>query len=234
MQPTQFNETLPQSQQWRKELEQKIHDRTARIGVIGLGHVGLAVAVEMAKAGFHVTGIDIDMSRAESVNAGRSYILNVPNETLESLVIRGRIKATQSLAALENLDAVSICVPIPLQKNKEPDLSYVIAAVEAIHNHLHAGHLIILENSTYPRTTREVVLPILEKTGLQLGQDFFLAYLSDGASTLNETDTTRNVSKVIVGMTSRCTELATLLYEQFVPLCLPEVAKTVKLLKALK
>jgi UDP-N-acetyl-D-glucosamine dehydrogenase len=213
----------------RGDMEKKIRERTAKVGVIGLGHVGLAVAVEMAKAGFHVTGIDIDMSRAESVNAGRSYILNVPTETLESLVIRGRIKATQSLAAVENLDAVSICVPIPLQKNREPDLSYVIAAVEAIHNHLHAGHLIILENSTYPRTTREVVLPILEKTGLQLGQDFFLAYSSDSASTLNETDTTRNISKEIVGMTSRCTELATLLYEQFVPLCLPEVTKTVKL-----
>lgn len=210
-----------------KDLERKIRHRTARVGVIGLGHLGLPLAVEMAKAGFQVTGIDIDMSRAESVNAGKSDIVDVPTETLESLVLMGRIKATQSLAAVENLDAVSICVPIPLQKDREPDLSYVIVAVEAIHNHLHAGHLIILESTTYPSTTQEVVLPILEKTGLQLGQDFFLAYSAEQ----NKNYTSRNIPKVIVGMTSRCTELATLLYQQFVPVSSPEAAKTTRLSK---
>jgi UDP-N-acetyl-D-glucosamine dehydrogenase len=210
-----------------KDLERKIRQRTARVGVIGLGHLGLPLALEMAKAGFQVTGIDIDMSRAESVNAGKSDIVDVPTETLESLVLMGRIKATQSLAAVENLDAVSICVPIPLQKDREPDLSYVIVAVEAIHNHLHAGHLIILESTTYPSTTQEVVLPILEKTGLQLGQDFFLAYSAEQ----NKNYTNRNIPKVIVGMTSRCTELATLLYQQFVPVSSPEAAKTTRLSK---
>ena len=140
-----------------KELEQKIRDRTAIVGVIGLGYVGLPLALEMGKAGFQVTGIDIDMSKADSVNAGKSYILDVPSETLQSLVTKGRIKATQCQAAVENLDAVSICVPTPLGKTKTPDLSYVIAAVEVVHNHLRPGQLIILESTTYPGTTEEVV-----------------------------------------------------------------------------
>lgn len=211
----------------RGDLEKKIRERTAKVGVIGLGHAGLPLAVEMAKAGFQVTGIDIDGVRTDSVNSGKSYILTVADETLESLVIRESLKATQSLAAVENLDIVGVCVPTPLEKTGLPDFSYLIAAVEAIHNHLHMGHLIILENTTYPQTTREVVLPILEKTGLQSGQDFFLAYSSNGTS--NEADTTRNISTVIVGMTSRCTELATLLHEQFVPALLPETAKPAKL-----
>jgi UDP-N-acetyl-D-glucosamine dehydrogenase len=203
-----------------EELEKKIRHRTARVGVIGLGHVGLSLAIDMARVGFQVTGIDIDMSRAESVNAGKSDIVDVPSEILESLVLAGRIKATQSFAAVENLDAVCICVPVPLQKIREPDLSFVIAAVEAIHNHLHTGHLIILESATYPSTTQEVILPILEKTGLQLGQDFFLAY-----SAMREKNyTNRNIPKVIVGMTPRCTDLATLLYGQVVPVYLPEAS----------
>jgi UDP-N-acetyl-D-glucosamine dehydrogenase len=228
---------VPEAQPRRagKELEEKIQNRSARVGVIGLGHVGLPLAFEMAKAGFRVTGIDIDMSKAESVNAGKSYILDVPSETLHSLVTKGRIKATQSLAAVENLDAVSICVPTPLRKTKTPDLSYVIAAVEAIHNHLRPGQLIVLESTIYPSTTRELVLPILEKTGLRLGEDFFLVYSPERFDSANKTHSSRNVPKVIGGMTPRCTELATLLYQQFieriVPVCSPEAAEIVKLLE---
>jgi len=218
-----------------KELEQKIRDRTARVGVIGLGYVGLPLALEMGKAGYQVTGIDIDMAKADSVNAGKSYILDVPSETLQSLVTNGRIKATQCQAAVENLDAVSICVPTPLGKTKTPDLSYVIAAVEAVHNHLRPGQLIILESTTYPGTTREVVLPILEASGLEVGKDFFVAYSPERVDPGNKSYTTQNIPKVIGGITECCTELATLFYQQFiktvVPVSSPEVAEMVKLLE---
>ena len=199
-----------------KELERKIHDRSARVGVIGLGYVGLPLVLEMAKVGFEVTGIDIDRVRVESVNAGISYILDVPSEILFSFVAKDKIRATQSLGAVENLDAISICVPTPLRKTKDPDLSYVVAAAQAIHNHLRPGQLIILESTTYPGTTRELVLPILEETGLQLGEDFFLAYSPERVDPGNRAYTTRNIPKVIGGMTPRCTELAALLYQQFV------------------
>lgn len=218
-----------------KELEKKIRDRSARVGVIGLGYVGLPLVVEMAKEGFQVTGIDIDRQRVDSVNAGISYVLDVPSETLLSFVTKERIKATQSLAAVEDLDTVSICVPTPLRKTKEPDLSYIIAAVEAVHNHIRPGQLIILESTTYPGTTREVVLPILEESGLEVGKGFFLAYSPERVDPGNQSYTTRNIPKVIGGMTPRCTELAALLYQQFVerivPVASPESAEMVKLLE---
>jgi UDP-N-acetyl-D-glucosamine dehydrogenase len=219
----------------RENLEKRIRDRCARVGVIGLGYVGLPLVVEMAKAGFEVTGIDIDGSKAESVNAGKSYILDVPSETLQSLVTRGSIRATQSQAVVENLDAVSICVPTPLGKTKTPDLSYVIAAVEAVHNHLRPEQLIVLESTTYPGTTRELVLPILEKSDLKVGKDFFLAYSPERVDPGNKSYTTQNIPKVIGGITERCTELAALFYRQFiegvVPVSSPEVAEMVKLLE---
>ncbi|HEY2988585.1 MAG TPA: nucleotide sugar dehydrogenase [Candidatus Binatia bacterium] len=221
--------------QTAKELAKKIHDRTARVGVIGLGYVGLPLGVEMAKQGFQFTGIDIDRQKVDSVNAGISHILDVPNETLLSLVAQRRIKATQSLAAVENLDTVSVCVPTPLRKTKEPDLSYVIAAAEAIRNHLQQGQLIVIESTTYPGTTREVVLPILEKSGLKVGSDFFLAFSPERVDPGNKNYTTRNIPKVIGGMTPQCAELAALLYSQFVerivPVSTPECAEMVKLLE---
>lgn len=218
-----------------KELEQKIRDRSAQVGIIGLGYVGLPLAVEMAKAGFQVTGIDIDNSKAESVNAGKSYVLDVSSEILQSLVRTGRMRATQSQAAVENLDALSICVPTPLGKTKSPDLSYVIAAMEAVRNHLRPEQLIILESTTYPGTTRELALPILEKSGLGVGKDFFLAYSPERLDPGNKSYTTQNIPKVIGGITEHCTELATLFYQQFVetvvPVSSPEVAEMVKLLE---
>jgi UDP-N-acetyl-D-glucosamine dehydrogenase len=176
MQAMSENLTEREARQPGEDLEEKIRQRTAKVGVIGLGYVGLPLAIEMAQEGFQVTGIDIDRGKVESVNAGISYILDVTNETLFSLVVKGSLRATQSLAAVESLDAVSICVPTPLRKTKDPDLSYVIASVEAVHNHLRPGQLVVLESTTYPGTTREVVLPILEKSGLQVGKDFFLAF----------------------------------------------------------
>jgi UDP-N-acetyl-D-glucosamine dehydrogenase len=219
----------------QRTLERKIRHRSAKIGVIGLGHVGLSLAIEMAEKGFRVTGIDIDGSKVEAVNAGSSYLLDVPNESLLSMVVKGALRATQSFTAVESLDAISICVPTPLRKTKDPDLSYIMAAVEAIHNHLGPGKLIVLESTTYPGTTRQVVLPILEKSGLKAGRDFFLAYSPERMDPGNKAFTTSKIPKVIGGITSSCTELATLLYQQFVehtvPVSSPESAEMVKLLE---
>ena len=219
----------------KNELENKIRNRSAKLGVIGLGYVGLPLVVEMAQSGFSVTGIDIDGSKVESVNAGISYVLDVRDESLRPGILNGTIRATQSLAAVESLDTISICVPTPLRKTKDPDLSYIIAAGEAVRNHLTPGKLIVLESTTYPGTTREVVLPILEKSGLKVGRDFFLAYSPERVDPGNKAFTTHNIPKVIGGITPRCTEIATLLYQQFVertvPVSSPESAEMVKLLE---
>jgi len=218
-----------------RELEKKIRDRSARVGVIGLGYVGLALALEMAKAGFQVTGIDVDKEKVDSVNAGISYIPDVTNEVLLSLAAKGNIKAVQSMAAVKDLDTVSICVPTPLRKTKEPDLSYVIAAVEAVRDFLRPGQLIILESTTYPGTTQELVLPTLAQTGLKVGKDFFLAFSPERIDPGNKAYTTSNIPKVVGGVTPRCTELAALLYHQFaekiVPVTSPTYAEMVKLLE---
>ena len=225
----------PHEQPMAAELARKIHNRTARLGVIGLGYVGLSLATEMAKTSFEVTGIDIDGRKVSSINSGVSYLLDVPADTLRSLVANKRLKATQSLAAVENLDTVSICVPTPLRKTKEPDLSFVIAAAEAIRNHLQRGQLIVVESTTYPGTTRELVLPILEKSGLRVGTDFFLAFSPERVDPGNTTHTSRTIPKVIGGITPVCRELAALLYGQFVDTIVPvsstECAEMVKLLE---
>lgn len=202
--------------QLARELKEKIHERSAKAGVVGLGYVGLPLALEMAQAGFHVTGIDLVKEKVELVNQGTSYVLDVPSESIMSSVSANKMRATQSLAAVEALDTLNICVPTPLRKNKDPDLSYIIAAVEAIRVHIRPGQLIILESTTYPGTTREVVLPILEESGLRVGQDFFLAYSPERIDPANSAYTTRNIPKVVGGVTAHCTELAVLLYEQFV------------------
>jgi UDP-N-acetyl-D-glucosamine dehydrogenase len=219
----------------RVDFEEKIRNRSAKLGVIGLGYVGLPLAVEMAGEGFRVTGIDIDGSRAESVNAGVSYVLDVPSNVLLSAVTSGTLRATQSFAALESVDTISICVPTPLRKTKDPDLSYIVAAVEAVRNHLSPGKLIVIESTTYPGTTRETVLPILEKSGLKAGEDFSLAFSPERVDPGNQTYTTRNIPKIIGGLTARCTAMATFLYQQFVDSVIPvsssEAAEMVKLLE---
>jgi UDP-N-acetyl-D-glucosamine dehydrogenase len=216
-------------------LERKIRDHSARLGVIGLGHVGLPLAVEMASAGYEVTGIDLDNAKVESINAGKSYVLDLRNETLFPLIRNGKLRATQSLAAVKNLDAVSICVPTPLRKTKDPDLAYVIASAEAIHNHLRPGQLVVLESTTYPGTTRDVVLPILEKSGLRAGRDFFLAYSPERVDPGNRAYKTRDIPKIIGGVTQRCSDLAKLLYKQFIKQIVvvssAESAEMVKLLE---
>lgn len=220
---------------YARELKEKIRQRTAKVGVVGLGYVGLPLALEMARTGFEVTGIDLVRERVDSVNSGISYIPDVGGEALLSMVSTNRFRATQALAAAEKLDTINICVPTPLRKNKDPDLSYVIAAVEAIRNHIRPGQLVILESTTYPGTTREVVLPILEESGLKVGRDFFLAYSPERVDPGNQHYTTRNIPKVVGGVTPRCAEIAVLLYEQFVEKALPvsstDCAEMVKLLE---
>jgi len=199
-----------------RELARKIDDRSARVGVIGLGYVGLPLTIEMAHAGFDVTGIDTEREKVESINAGICYIPDIPSKTLLSFVKKRKIKATQSLEVVRDLDIMSICVPTPLRKSKDPDLSYVVAAVQAVHNHLHEGQLIILESTTYPGTTEELVLPILEQSGLKVGTDFFVAYSPERIDPSNQIYNTRTIPKVIGGVTPRCTELAALFYQQFI------------------
>jgi UDP-N-acetyl-D-glucosamine dehydrogenase len=182
-----------------------------------------------------VIGIDIDGRKVDSLNEGISYIVDVPKETLDSALSVGRIRATQSFAAVDAVDTVSICVPTPLRKTKDPDVSYIIASAEAVHNHLRPGQLIILESTINPGTTRDVVLPILEKSGLRVGRDFFLAYSPERTDPGNHAYSTRNIPKVIGGITPRCTELAALLYQNFVETVVTvsssESAEMVKLLE---
>jgi UDP-N-acetyl-D-glucosamine dehydrogenase len=218
-----------------RQLVSKIRQRTAHAGVLGLGYVGLPLALEMARAGFQVTGIDLVKDKVNSINAGISYVPDITSDALRDAVATDKLRATQSLAATEKLDTLNICVPTPLRKNKDPDLSYVIAAVEAIRNHIRPGQLIILESTTYPGTTREVVLPVLEDSGLKAGRDFFLAYSPERVDPGNQQYTTRNIPKVVGGATPRCAKIATLFYEQFVEQVLTvsstDCAEMVKLLE---
>ena len=212
-----------------------IRARRARAGVIGLGYVGLPLAVELARAGFRVTGIDLDANKVSAVNAGRSYIDDVPTNEVAALRAQERLEATASVDAVAALDTVNICVPTPLGKAKDPDLSFVVAAAEAVASRLHPGMLIVLESTTYPGTTDELVLPILERTGLRVGRDFFLAFSPERVDPGNQQFNTANVPKVIGGVTPDCTTLATELYgaaiQTIVPVSSPRVAEMVKLLE---
>lgn len=224
-----------EAQEWRKLLRDKIEGRSARLGVIGLGYVGLPLAVEMAQVGFQVTGLDVDRAKVDAINAGDSNIPDVATDALSEMVAAGSLEATQSLETIEKLDTISICVPTPLRKSRDPDLSYILAAVEAVGTYLRPGQLIVLESTTYPGTTREVVLPALERSGLRVGEDFFLAFSPERVDPGNVTYTTKSIPKVIGGVTPECTELAVLLYQQFieriVPVSSPSTAEMVKLLE---
>src|SRR5574341_1384418 len=178
-----------------KELRQKIRKRSAKVGVMGLGYVGLPLDLEMAKEGFQVTAIDLSKEKVDSINGGVSYIPDVSSEIVSTFVSAEKLRATQSLSAVGDLDTINICVPTPLRKNKDPELSYVMAAVEVIRNHIRPGQLIILESTTYPGTTTELVLPILEESGLQAGSEFFLAYSPERVDPGNSTYHTRNIPK---------------------------------------
>lgn len=216
-------------------LQEKIRTRRARTGVVGLGYVGLPLAVELGKAGFHATGIDLDERKIQAIADGRSYIPDVATADVQALRAAGRLDATTDFAAVGQLDTINICVPTPLRKTKDPDMSYIVSAVEGIAKHLHPGMLIVLESTTYPGTTDEVVQPMLESTGLKAGVDFFLAFSPERVDPGNPTFQTHNVPKVVGGVTPTCSSLAAALYgaaiETIVPVSSTRVAEMVKLLE---
>jgi UDP-N-acetyl-D-glucosamine dehydrogenase len=216
-------------------LKEKIDGRTARVGVIGLGYVGLPLAVEFARAGFDVTGFDVDQSKVAEVNAGRSYILDVSSDDLAARVKAGKLRATTDMSKLADMDAVDICVPTPLRKTKDPDMSYVVSAAEEIAKRLHPGMLVVLESTTYPGTTAEVLQPMFEAKGLKVGEDFFLAFSPERVDPANEKYTTKNTPKVVGGTTPACSEVAAALYrsavDTVVPVTSTQVAEMVKLLE---
>lgn len=197
-----------------KRLEKKIKNRTAVVGVIGMGYVGLPLSVELAKERFKVIGIDISAPKVKLVNAGISDIDDVSNTDLKPLVKRGKIRASTDFAELVNTDVVTICVPTPLSKTKDPDVSFILAAVGEVQKHLHPGQLVILESTTYPGTTEELILPMLEQTGLKAGKDFFLAFSPERVDPGNKKFTTKNTPRVVGGVTPHCTKIAKLFYEQ--------------------
>ena len=217
----------------KQNLLSRIETRQATLGVIGLGYVGLPLAVEMAKAGFRVLGFDVQERVVAGLNAGHSHIQDVPTEQLAALVGEGLISATTELARLGECDAISICVPTPLGKTKDPDMSYVVAATQAVHQALRPGQLIILESTTYPGTTREAMLPVLEESGLAVGEDFFLCFSPERVDPGNAVWQTKNTPKVIGGLSAACTEVGTALYatifDTIVPVSSAESAELVKL-----
>ncbi len=209
-------------------LLKKIKNKTAIPCVIGLGYVGLPLAVELAKAGFNVIGIDLDKNKIEAINRGESYIGDVPSEELKRLcqlrnthyALRnkdiGSLFATTDYSILKEVDTINICVPTPLRKTKDPDISYIVAATAEISRYLKRGQLIILESTTYPGTTEEVVLPMLESKGLKAGRDFYLAFSPERVDPGNKQFNTRNIPKVVGGVTSECTKMAVALYQEIV------------------
>jgi UDP-N-acetyl-D-glucosamine dehydrogenase len=218
-----------------QSLIDRLHARDAHLGVIGLGYVGLPLAVEFAKAGFTVTGIDLDRRKVDSLNKGESYILDVSSEDLGAAVKAGRFQATTDFSALAKLDTVDICVPTPLRKTKDPDMSYIVSAVEQVAKYLHRGQLVVLESTTYPGTTDEVLQPMLEAGGLKAGTDFFLAFSPERVDPGNPKWHTGNIPKVVGGLNEASTAAACALYEQVVgstvAVSSTRVAEMVKLLE---
>jgi UDP-N-acetyl-D-glucosamine dehydrogenase len=219
----------------KEQIEDRIRNRTATVGVLGLGYVGLPLAVEFAEAGFHVIGIDIGAQKVGRLNRGDSYVQDVPSSQLRALTDSARLHATTDFNVLDQLDTVNICVPTPLGKSKDPDMSYIDSACREIAKHLHPGMLVLLESTTYPGTTEEFVLPMLEAGGLRAGKDFYLCFSPERVDPGNPDYQTRNIPKVVGGVTPECSELGALFYRQalshVVPVSSSRVAEMVKLLE---
>ena len=219
----------------REALLERIQNRTATVGVIGLGYVGLPLAVEFAKAGFHVVRFDVSERVCKLLMDGKSHIQDVPASEIAAIVREGLFVATTDEAALAQADALSIAVPTPLSKTRDPDMSYVIAAAQTATRQAHAGMLVVLESTTYPGTTREVLLPPLSERGLTVGEDVFVAFSPERVDPGNPVYHTKNTPKVVGGITPACIELSQALYgsciDQIVPVTSPEAAELVKLLE---
>jgi UDP-N-acetyl-D-glucosamine dehydrogenase len=218
-----------------RDLGARIDGREARIGVMGLGYVGLPLAVEFAKAGFHVTGFELDGEKVRAIQESRSYIEDVPQADVAGARESGRLHATTDMAELAGCDVINVCVPTPLTKTKDPDFSFMAAAVEEIRKRLRGGQLVILGSTTYPGTTHELFLPLLEASGLRVGEDFSLAFAPERIDPANKTFKVRNVPKVVGGETPLCTELAAKAFqpvvETVVPVSSSQAAEMVKLLE---
>lgn len=218
-----------------EELRRKIDDRSARIGVIGLGYVGLPLAVEFAKAGFEVIGFEIDAEKVRSIMAGRSYIGDVPTSDIEAMRAAGKLSATTDFDALHGVQCVNVCVPTPLTRSKDPDVSFMARAVEQIRDRLHPGELVVLGSTTYPGTTHDLFVTALEESGLKVGRDFALAFAPERIDPANPTFKVKNVPKVVGGETPTCTALACQLFdtifESTVPVSSTQAAEMVKLLE---
>jgi UDP-N-acetyl-D-glucosamine dehydrogenase len=216
-------------------LANKIKQKKARVGVVGLGYVGLPLAVEYASKGFETIGIETDQTKVHAVNAGRNYIADVDDEAFRRAVKRGLLRAMNDYAYVASLDVLFICVPTPFTANKEPDISYIVSAAEQIAPRLRKEHLVILKSTTFPNTTEGYVQPILEKTGLKVGKDFYLAFSPERIDPGNKRWTTANTPVVVGGVTPECTKLASLVMEKIVskvvPVANPKVAEMEKLLE---
>ena len=218
------------------ELMRKLEQRTARVAVLGLGYVGLPLATVFCEAGFRVVGIDPVEEKVNEINSGHSYVLDISDEQVDRLIKKGLLSATTDFSALKDADAVSICVPTPLRKTGDPDLSFIVSATELLAPYLHKGMVVVLESSTYPGTTRELVLTRLcEVDGLQVGKDFFLAFSPERVDPGRKDWTTYNTPKVVGGVTPACTQIAAAWYDQalktVVPVTSTEVAEMAKLLE---
>ena len=218
------------------DLQRKIRDRSARVAILGLGYVGLPLATIFAESGYNVVGVEPDEHKVESIRKGESYVQDVPSEQLASLVRTGKLRATSDFSVLADADAVSICVPTPLRKTGDPDLSFILVATDEMAKYIHRGVVVVLESTTYPGTTREILLPKLaEASGLEVGKDFFLAFSPERVDPGRKDWTTYNTPKVIGGITPSCTKVASLWYEQaletVVPVSSAESAEMAKLLE---
>jgi UDP-N-acetyl-D-glucosamine dehydrogenase len=226
---------LIETQTHAELLQRKLSEKTAKVGIIGLGYVGLPLAVEFAHAGFSVTGIDLDQSKVDSLNNGISYIRDVPDKHVMSLTETSRLQATTDFSIISELDTINICVPTPLRKTKDPDMSYIVSACQEIAKYIHSGMLIILESTTYPGTTDELVLSMLQRPDLEVGRDFFLCFSPERVDPGNQKFQTRQIPKVVGGITETCTELGRRFYSEaldtVVPVSSTKVAEMVKLLE---
>jgi UDP-N-acetyl-D-glucosamine dehydrogenase len=218
-----------------QDLIAKAERREILFGIVGLGYVGLPLAVELARAGYRVLGFDVNADVVEGLNKGRSHVKDVTGAQLQTALEGGRFSSTTDMSRLSEPDAISICVPTPLSKFKDPDVSFIVAATDAVKKRLRRGQAIILESTTYPGTTREIMLPALASTGLKVGQDFFLAFSPERVDPGNKTYGTRNTPKVVGGITADCQAVAVALYQPaidtLVPVSTTEAAELVKLLE---
>ncbi len=218
-----------------KRLENKIRNYDAKVAIIGIGYVGLPLAVEIARVGYQTIGIDIDKEKVTLVNRGKSFIGDVPAEDIAELVKTNKLKATTSYQPCKEADIINICVPTPFTASKDPDVSYIVDAGKKVARFLHPDQLIILRSTTYPETTEKVLLPILQETGLKVGKDFYLSFAPERIDPGNQRFTTKNTPVVVGGVTRKCTEISVLFFSRFVekvvPVSSPRVAEMAKLLE---